>query len=133
MLRPEMPEIQRLSFEERLWLLVDRERTLQENRRLARPLAMARLQLSATLEDLDYRHPRGLDKGVIASLTTGQWIRSHDNVLIVGPTGACKTYLTCALAGFSGICNSNAVSIGYASSPAKFDHNDAALEGPTPT
>lgn len=59
---------------------------------------MARLQLSTTLEDLDDRHPRGLDKGVIASRATGQWIRSHDNVLIVGPTGASKTYLTCALA-----------------------------------
>jgi DNA replication protein DnaC len=94
----EMPEVQRLSFEERLGLLVDRERTLQENRRLARRLATARLRLSATLEDLDYRTPRGLDKGVIASLATGQWIRSHDQVLITGPTGTGKTYLACALA-----------------------------------
>lgn len=94
----EMPEVQRLSFEERLGLLVDRERTTQENRRLTRRLAQARLPSSATLEDLDDRHPRGLDKGVIASLATGQWIRSHDNVLIVGPTGVGKTYLACALA-----------------------------------
>jgi DNA replication protein DnaC len=50
------------------------------------------------VEDLDYRQPRGLDKGVITSLTTGQWIRTHDNVLITGPTGAGKTYLACALA-----------------------------------
>jgi len=94
----EMPEVQGLSFEERLGLLVDREWTTQENRRLARRLATARLRQSAALEDLDYRSPRGLDKGVIASLATGQWIRSHDNVLIVGPTGAGKTYLACALA-----------------------------------
>lgn len=94
----EMPEVQRLSFEERLGLLVDRELTAQENRRLARRLATARLRLSAALEDLDYRSPRGLDKGVIASLATGQWIRTHDNVLIVGPTGVGKTYLACALA-----------------------------------
>ena len=65
---------------------------------MARRLAQARFPGSATLDDLDYRHPRGLDKTVIASLATGQWIRSHDNVLIVGPTGAGKTYLACALA-----------------------------------
>jgi len=93
-----MPDVQRLSFEERLGLLVDRERTTQENRRLTRRLAQARLPGSATLEDLDYRHPRGLDKSVIASLATGQWVRTHDNVLIVGPTGAGKTYLACAVA-----------------------------------
>lgn len=94
----EMPEVHCLSFEERLGLLVDRELTTQENRRLIRRLAQTRLPGSATLEDLDYRHPRGLEKSVIASLATGQWIRSHDNVLIVGPTGAGKTYLACALA-----------------------------------
>ncbi|MBS0173728.1 MAG: IstB-like ATP-binding domain-containing protein [Nitrospira sp.] len=54
-----MPDVQRLSFEERLGLLVDRERTMQENRRLTRRLAQARLPDRATLEDLDYRHPRG--------------------------------------------------------------------------
>ena len=94
----ETPDVQRLSFEERLGLLVDRECTVRDNHRLARRLAQARFPGSATLEDLDYRHPRGLEKSVIASLATGQWIRSHDNVLIVGPTGAGKTYLACALA-----------------------------------
>ena len=89
----EMPEVQSLSFEARLGLLVDRERTTQENRRLAK----ARGRLPAALEDLDARAPRGLDTGLIASLATGQWIRTHDNVLISGPTGAGKTYLACAL------------------------------------
>ena len=93
-----MPEVQHLSFEARLGLLVDRELTTQENRRLARRLAKARFRLpAAALEDLDARAPRGLDPGLIASLATGQWIRTHDNVLISGPTGAGKTYLACAL------------------------------------
>lgn len=87
----EMPEVQHLSFEARLGLLVDRELTTQENRRLARRLAKARFRLPAALEDLDARAPRGLDTGLIASLATGQWIRTHDNVLISGPTGAGKT------------------------------------------
>ena len=90
----EMPDVQRLSFKERLGLFVDRERLTQENRRLTQ----ARLPGSATLEDLDDRHPRGLEKSVIAALASGQWIRRHDPVLIVGPTGAGKTYLACALA-----------------------------------
>ena len=94
----EMPEVQHLSFEARLGLLVDRELTTQENRRLARRLAKARFRLPAeALEDLFARAPRGLDHGLIASLATGQWIRTHDNVLISGPTGAGKTYLACAL------------------------------------
>ena len=76
-----MPEVQHLSFEARLGLLVDRELTTQENRRLARRLAKARFRLpAAALEDLDARAPRGLDPGLIASLATGQWIRTHDNV-----------------------------------------------------
>jgi hypothetical protein len=80
----EMPDVQRLSFEERLGLLVDRECTVRDNYRLARRLAQARFPGSATLKDLDYRHPRRLDKSVIVSLATGQWIRQHANVLIVG-------------------------------------------------
>lgn len=94
----DLPEVQALSFDERLGLLVDREVTAQETRRLTRRLAKARLRLAASLEDLDYRHPRGLDKALITSLATGQWIRQHDQVLITGPTGVGKTYLACALA-----------------------------------
>ena len=94
----QMPEIQQLCFEERLGLLVDREMTERENRRLQTRLRTARLRQSACLEDIDYRHPRGLDKSLIASLSSCQWVAEHLNVLITGPTGVGKTWIACALA-----------------------------------
>jgi DNA replication protein DnaC len=87
-----------LSFEERLGLLVDREMTEREDRRLQTRLRQAKLKHSACLEDIDYRHPRGLDKASITQLATCQWIREHLNCLITGPTGVGKTWLACALA-----------------------------------
>lgn len=94
----QMPEIGRLSFEERLGLLVDREQTERENRRLQNRLKQARLRQSACLEDLNYRIHRGLDRALIAQLTTCEWVRLHRNVIITGPTGAGKSFLGCALA-----------------------------------
>lgn len=87
-----------LSFEERLGLLVDREYNERQNRRLKTRLREARLRLDAAVEDIDYRHPRGLDKRLLLSLADCQWIRQHQNLIITGPTGAGKTYLACALA-----------------------------------
>lgn len=91
-------DIQELSFEERLGLLVDREMTERDNRRMSSRLRRARLRHNAILEDLDYRHSRGLDKGLIQSLAGCQWVREHLNILITGPTGVGKTWLACALA-----------------------------------
>jgi len=93
-----MPDIDDLSFEERLGLLVDREMTERENRRLTSRLRRAKLRHNAALEDIDYQHARGLDKGLIQSLAACQWVREHLNVLITGPTGVGKTWLGCALA-----------------------------------
>jgi DNA replication protein DnaC len=92
------PEIDELAFEERLGLLVDREITERDNRRLTSRLRRARLRHTAALEDIDYRNPRGLDKGLIQSLATCQWAKEHLNILITGPTGVGKTWLACALA-----------------------------------
>ena len=94
----QMPEIDSLSFEERLGLLVDREMTERENRRLATRLRKAKLRHNATIEDIDYRHPRGLDRGLMSKLATCRWISQHHNLLITGPTGCGKTFLACALA-----------------------------------
>ena len=87
-----------LSFEERLGLMVDREATYRSNNKVERLLKSAKLKLLAYPEDIDYTHPRGLDKSMFASLLSGQWIEHHQNVLITGATGCGKTYLGCALA-----------------------------------
>lgn len=86
-----------LSFEERFSLLVMREITDRENRRLQRLLKTARLKQSACLEDIDYRHPRGLDKSLMATLAGGDWIRRGANVHLTGQTGTGKSWLACAL------------------------------------
>ena len=93
----QVPDITTLTFEERFGLLVDRECTERENRRLTTRWRQAKLRQTACLEDLDYRHPRGLDKSLIARLATYQWVRERHNVLITGPTGIGKTWLGCAL------------------------------------
>lgn len=87
-----------LDFESRLGLLIDREWYLRENRRQTRRLSQAKLQQSACIEDIDYKHVRGLNKSVVQELARGQWIKQHLNLLITGPTGCGKTYLACALA-----------------------------------
>ncbi len=94
----QMPDIEELAFEERLGLLIDREITERENRRLSSRLRRARLKHNAALEDIDYRHPRGLDKSLIQSLAACRWVTEHLNILITGPTGVGKTWLACALA-----------------------------------
>jgi len=90
------PELQALSFEERLGLLVDREVTYRENRRLTRLLQQAHLKVPACVEDIDYRHPRGLKRTQVAPLLTGEWLRAHHNLCITGATGTGKTWLACA-------------------------------------
>ena len=94
----QIPDIDQLSFDERLGLLVDREITERDNRRLKTRLQKAKLRLDACVEDVDFRYKRGLDKAVFLQLADCQWIKDANNVLIIGPTGVGKTYLACALA-----------------------------------
>lgn len=93
----ENPDIGSLSFEERFALILDREEIWRANCRLAARLGRAKLRLQATMEDVDYRQPRNLDKAKILSLASCTWLRNHDNCLITGPTGCGKSYLACAL------------------------------------
>ncbi len=87
-----------LAFEDRIGMLVDREAVERENRRLERYRRAAKLRLSASIEDVDFRAARGLDRGVLLDLAASRWVAAHQQVLIVGPTGVGKTYLACALA-----------------------------------
>jgi DNA replication protein DnaC len=92
-----MTGISELDFFERFALLVDREFEERENRRLKTRLKSAKLRQSASVENIDYRSPRGLDRGLIASLSSCGWIGSK-NVIITGATGVGKTFIACALA-----------------------------------
>lgn len=92
------PEFTSLSFEERLGLAVDRECDARASRSLARKLRDAKLRQPASLEDIDFRAHRGLEKAATLSLFECNFIAAHSNVIITGPTGVGKTYLACALA-----------------------------------
>jgi DNA replication protein DnaC len=93
----EQPAAAELSFDERLALLVSTEETTRDERRQERLLKQARLrQSSACIEDIDYRHPRGLERSRMAQLITCDFIRGRQNLLLVGPTGTGKSWLACA-------------------------------------
>ena len=90
----EDPQTSQLSFEERFALLVDRQWNWRQNRALERRLRDARLQGNACLEDIDFRAARGLDKQLVRSLTqNSDWVRRHQHIFLVGPTGIGKTFL----------------------------------------
>lgn len=92
------PDIASLPFEDRLGLLVQHESADRDAQRLHQRLRWAKLGQSACVEDLDTRTPRGIDRTLLAKLTTLSWITEHLNLLITGPTGVGKSYLACALA-----------------------------------
>ena len=92
-----MPDIEQVPFMDRLALLMDREFMERENKRIASRLKEAKLRQSASIEDLDFKTPRKLDRTLILKLGEGTWVSQHQNILITGPTGVGKSYLACAL------------------------------------
>ena len=86
-----------LSFEDRFGLLVDTEWTAREQRKLERRLRTARLRYAATLEAVDFTHPRRLNRPQVLTLGTCAWIAERHNLILVGPTGIGKSFLSCAL------------------------------------
>jgi DNA replication protein DnaC len=94
----EIVDAQPLSFEERFALLVDEQFLWKENRALQRRLRGAKLKQKATIEDINYQHPRGLDRKLLRSLARSEWVRQKQNILLLGPTGIGKSWIGCALA-----------------------------------
>ena len=86
-----------LPFEERLGMLVDREVDYRANKRLTRLLKEAKLKQPSCVEEVDFRHPRGLDRSSFFSLAECRWILDHHNLIITGPTGVGKSFISCAL------------------------------------
>lgn len=108
-----------LSFDERFAMLVDREQSWRENRRLARLLREAKLKSAqACLEDVRYGTGRKLDKAMVAQLGSCQWIRSHQNLILTGATGCGKTWLACALG--NAACRQG-LSVVYVRTPRLFE------------
>jgi DNA replication protein DnaC len=88
---------QKLDPLELVGLLVDAEWTSRENRKLTNRLRQAKFPMQATVEDIDYQHPRKLQKTKVLELFSCRWVQAHQNIIICGPTGTGKTYLPCAL------------------------------------
>ena len=93
-----MNGLEEMGFEERLGLLLDHELAVRETRRMKTRLSKAKLRQNGSIEDVDFRHPRGLDKSLVLRLSDCQWIKDHNNLIITGPTGVGKSYLACAFA-----------------------------------
>ena len=91
------PHYTELSFEERLGLLLDVEVTCRNNKRLTRRMRAAQFPLQATMEDLDLSARRGLQRAEVLQLAHSEWVGRHLNLLVLGATGAGKSYLACAL------------------------------------
>jgi len=93
-----LSDIGKLDFEERLGLLIEHEISLRESKRLKKRLKIAKLKTPACFEDINFKATRKLDKSLVASLETCQWLRDHRNILITGATGTGKTFLAEAFA-----------------------------------
>jgi len=90
-----------LSHQEFFGLIIQDEKTYRDNLRLRRLLLNAKLPQPACLEDIDYKHPRGLNKQTLLELSSADWMARHHTVILTGPTGVGKSYIACALGNFA--------------------------------
>lgn len=90
-----------LTHQEFAGMLIDAESNVRENKRLKRLLGNARLRQQACIEDIDYKHNRGIHKRTITELLSCSWINNKQNILVSGATGVGKTYLACAIGNYA--------------------------------
>ncbi len=112
------PEAAGLQHGEWLAILLDRETVHRQDKRMAARLRYAKLRHQAAPEDIDYRAARGLDRQLLQELLKGNWIDAHENLIVSGPTGVGKSWLSCALAHKA--CRDNR-SVLYVRAPKLFD------------
>jgi len=86
-----------LAFIERMQLLIDEETLMRKNRKQTRLIHQARFKINASIQAIDYQHPRNITPAQIAQLAQADWIDKAQNLLITGPCGSGKTYLACAI------------------------------------
>jgi DNA replication protein DnaC len=86
-----------LPFLDRLNLLLDHESLNREHRKHDRLIRLAQFKLRASIQDVDYQHPRNITVSQMATLAQADWVLRAQNLLITGPCGSGKTYLACAL------------------------------------
>jgi DNA replication protein DnaC len=91
------PDIESVTFEDRLGFMVDQEMALRDTRMLSARLRKAKLKEQASPKDINFQSSRGLDRGLFQALLSCDWVNKAQNILLCGPTGAGKTFLACAL------------------------------------
>jgi DNA replication protein DnaC len=89
----EQPQLHQLSFEDRFALLVDAERAHRDQSRIKRLLRQAQFRQQASLEDINWRAGRGLDRSLMASLASCDWIRQALNLILTGSSGVGKSWI----------------------------------------
>jgi DNA replication protein DnaC len=91
------PEARGLDHAEWLGLLLEYETTIRRQKQFEARARAAKLRHGASVEDIDYQNPRGLDRALFLKLAACDWIAERRNLLITGASGLGKSWLACAL------------------------------------
>ena len=94
----DIPDIEQLSFDDRLAMLLEREIEHRDQKSYLNNLRQAQLRIRADVQDVDCSAGRGIARSTLTQLAAGDWIRNAVNLIVEGATGSGKTFLACALA-----------------------------------